>query len=444
MLKPAHQIKSFALTRLKKIPFSLAKYSLVLILTIISTILLQQTIFKIGVGAQESTQTINTPGTVVVNASTVIINGDNILKASSTITPTTSTATPTPTQPVPTPTTQPAPAPSGKNYYISPSGSDSNDGMSFSSAFKSIQKALDFASGGDIINLAAGSYTQDLVTKKNGSSDKPITITGPKEAVVKGGGKARVLEINHDYLTLSGFTIDGLAGSSTSASGYRDKLIYVQGKETKAGVTGLKILNMVIKNAGGECVRLRYFAQNNEIANNSISNCGVHDFKFNAGGKNGEGIYIGTAPEQLGDGKNPTSDPDQSNNNSIHDNNFNTQGNECVDIKEAASGNIIENNKCTGQKDANSGGMDSRGEGNTFRNNEIYGNSGAGIRLGGDKEAQGINNSIYQNIIKDNKSGGVKFQRAPQSKVCGNNMSGNDGGNSVGTYSSKFDPTKSC
>ena len=109
---------------------------------------------------------------------------------------------------------------------------------------------------------------------------------------------------------------------------------------------------MTFKNAGGECVRLRYFAQHNEIATSRHSRrCGVHDFRFKAGGKNGEGIYIGTAPEQRGDGKNPTTDPDLSNGNWIHHNSFDTQGNECVDIKEAASGNLVENNRCTGQRD---------------------------------------------------------------------------------------------
>ncbi|KKR81154.1 MAG: Secreted protein [Candidatus Daviesbacteria bacterium GW2011_GWA1_41_61] len=425
-------MKYFFLGRLKKISASSAKYSLILISTVISTLLLQQIIFRTGADAQEAaTQNITTTGTVVVNASTVIINSSNIVQA----TPTTTLSAAA--QPVSAPTAL-------KSYYINPSGSDENNGLSADKPFKTIQKAVDLAQGGETIALAPGTYSQDIITKRNGTSDKPIIISGPKEAVIKGGGKGRIFEINHDSITLRGFTIDGLFGSSSSSSGYRDKLLYVQGKETKSGVTGLKVLGMTLKNAGGECIRLRYFAQNNEIAGNTITNCGVYDFKFNGGGKNGEGIYIGTAPEQLGDGKNPTSDPDQSNGNFIHDNTIDTQGNECVDIKEAASANMMENNKCTGQKDSNSGGMDSRGEGNTFKNNEIYGNSGAGIRLGGDKETQGINNNIYQNIIKNNKSGGIKFQRTPQGKVCDNNMSTNDGGNSVGTYGSKYNPTQSC
>lgn len=329
-------------------------------------------------------------------------------------------------------------------YYVSPQGSDSNRGTSADVPLKTIQQALRFAQPGDTITLAPGDYFQDVVSERNGTADAPITITGPANAVIKGAGNARIVQINHDYLTLKGFTIDGLHGNAASRDGYRDKLLYAIGAETRAGVLGMRVLNMTFKNAGGECLRLRYFAQQNEIASSTFQNCGVHDFRFSAGGKNGEAIYIGTAPEQLKDGKNPTADPDQSNGNWIHHNTFNTQGNECVDIKEAATRNIIENNTCTGQKDPESAGFDSRGSGNTFRNNTSYGNTGAGIRLGGDTSSDGTNNDVYGNIIRDNKAGGIKFQRTPQRVVCGNTMSGNTGGDAVGSYASSYRPTAAC
>jgi len=348
---------------------------------------------------------------------------------------------------VPTPETIQSPQngqSAGIEYFVNPTGSDQNAGTSPDLAFRTIQKALDQATAGETINLAPGVYLQNFVSKRSGESGFPITITGPKEAVVKGGANARVAEINHSYITLSGFTLDGKFDSSNSASGYRDKLLYILGKEPKVGITGTRIFNMAIRNAGGECIRLRYLVKFSEIAYNTIENCGIHDFVFGDGGKNGEGVYIGTAPEQLKDGKNPTSDPDESNNNWIHHNFFDTQGNECVDIKEAAAKNIIENNRCTGQKDSNSGGFDSRGENNIFRLNEIFDNKGAGVRLGGDEKGNGINNDIYLNIIRGNKSGGIKFQREPQGKVCGNTMEDNSKGDSVGSHRSEFKPTDPC
>ena len=336
-----------------------------------------------------------------------------------------------------------APAPAAVNYYVSPSGNDSASGLSEANSLKSIQKAIDLAQPGEIINLTDGIYMQDFVSKRNGSVDAPIVIRGTSEAIVKGGGKGRVIEINHDHIVLDGFTIDGFFGSAKKAESYRDKLIYALGKEARNGVTGLKIKNMNIKNAGGECIRLRYFATKNEIVNNLITNCGVVDFKFNGGGKNGEGIYIGTAPEQRKDGKNPTPDPDQSNENWIHDNVIDTQGNECVDIKESSSGNIVERNKCTGQKDSESAGLDSRGNGNIFRNNQIFGCSGAGVRLGGDAKTDGINNVVSANNIYDNKNGGVKVMRFPQT-ICGNTVTNCDKGLCVGDFAKKFNPISKC
>ena len=330
------------------------------------------------------------------------------------------------------------------SYYISPAGNDSNDGRSAGAAFKTIQKAIDLAQPGAVITLAPGIYLQDVRSTRNGSASAPITLTGPAGAVVKGGGSARIVEINHDNITLSGFTIDGLWGDPNSIGGYRDKLLYVLGKQPRDGVSGLRVLKMTLMNAGGECVRLRYFAQHNEISGSSITKCGVHDFRFGAGGKNGEGIYIGTAPEQRGDGKNPTAEPDLSNENWIHQNQFDTQGNECVDIKEAATGNIVEGNSCTGQRDADSGGFDSRGSGNIFRANQSYGNAGAGIRLGGDATSDGIGNDIYNNDIHNNQAGGIKVQRQPQGKVCGNTMANNTGGESVGSYAASLRPAAPC
>ena len=332
----------------------------------------------------------------------------------------------------------------GTTYYLSPSGSDSNSGTSAAAPWRTIQKAVDLVGPGDVLSLAPGVYLQDVISRRNGTAGAPITVTGPATAVIKGAGKSHVFEVNHDYLSLDGFTLDGLFGSATSSSGYRNKLLYMQGKEPFAGVTGLKVRNLTFQNAGGECLRFRYFAEANEVTASTFKNCGVYDFKFNGGGKNGEAIYIGTAPEQLADGKNPTADPDVSTDNWIHHNTFDTQSNECVDIKEAATRNIVEHNTCTGQKDANSGGFDARGSGNVFGYNESHGNMGAGIRLGGDTSTDGTGNDVYGNNLHDNGYGGVKFQRSPQGIICGNTSSNNSGGDETGTDAALYDITRPC
>ncbi|MGN9914233.1 discoidin domain-containing protein [Phytohabitans sp. LJ34] len=332
-----------------------------------------------------------------------------------------------------------APAFAATDYYVSPTGRDGNTGTSAAAPFATIQKALDTAPSGATIHLASGSYRQDAVTTRTG-----VTVTGPATAVVLGAGGSRVFQVRHDAVTLSGFTVDGRHASGDSASSYRDKLVYVMSTSAGDGVDRLRILGMTIRNAGGECVRLRYLVTNAEVANSRIGPCGAYDFQFAGGGKNGEGVYIGTAPEQQGQNGAPDGRADVSRDNRVHHNTFDTRGNECVDIKENSTANVVEQNTCTGQLDPESAGFDARGSGNTFRYNTSSGNKGAGIRFGGDRATDGRANNAYGNVIEANAAGGIKFQAAPQGTVCGNTMSGNTKGDSVGTYGGQFRPTQTC
>ena len=306
-------------------------------------------------------------------------------------------------------------------YYVAPDGDDSQTGKSKAKPLKTIQKALGRAEPGDTVELGSGAYYQSVVSVRSGTEDSPITLRGTKDAVIF-GNRSRVIEIHHDYLTLKGFQVNGHWSVGEAKENYRDKLIYVLGKQSKKGVEGLKLTGLLVQNAGGECIRLRYFARDNEVSRSTIRNCGVWDFRLNDGGKNGEGIYIGTAPEQRKDGKNPTTGPDMSMRNHIHHNLIETHGNECVDIKEGAVQNLIEYNTCRHQLDSQSGGFDARGNGNVFRYNTVEDTAGAAVRLGGDSDKDGIGNDVYGNVFRNNGKGPLNLQRSPQGKICGNSI----------------------
>jgi hypothetical protein len=329
-----------------------------------------------------------------------------------------------------------------ETFHVDLAGDDAASGAR-GAPVATIQRALHLAMPGDQIELAPGRYFQDFKSVRDGQPGQPIIIRGSHGAIVSGGGSSRVVEINHDYIELRDFTIDGKHAQADGKDSYRDKLIYVVGTRPGDGVTGLRILGMKLKNAGGECIRLRYQAQRNEIARSSIETCGVYDFVYGGGGKNGEGIYIGTAPEQLGKWGAPDAAIDHSNENWVHHNTFNTRGNECVDVKEGSSGNIIEHNRCTGQKDKNSAGLDSRGSANVFRHNIVFGNRGAGVRLGGDAETDGIKNNVYSNTLRDNEAGSISVQRGPQGRICGNILSGKRT-SAVGRFGGDIDPRRPC
>lgn len=324
-------------------------------------------------------------------------------------------------------------------YYVSPSGSDSNSGTSAGAPLATIQRAVHLAPTGAVVHLAAGTYRQDVVTERAG-----VTLTGPSDAVVKGAGDSRIIQVRHDSVTLSGFTVDGLHGSADTVSGYRAKLVYAMSTTPGNGVGALHLTGMTLKNAADECVRLRYLVTGADISGNTISNCGVNDFRFGGGGKNGEGIYLGTAPEQQGANGAPDAAPDISRNNRIHDNTIATHGNECVDIKENSTHNYVEHNDYSAQQDPGSGGLDARGSGNILRYNTLHDNVGSGIRLGGDTATDGTGTSVYGNTITGNAGGGIKFMQTPQGPVCANTMSGNTGGDAVGTYGSAYLPTGAC
>ena len=331
-----------------------------------------------------------------------------------------------------------------KLIFVSPEGDDGNDGLTSQRPLKTINYALQQAWAGDTVFLLPGIYDQDVETVRGGHDLQPIRITGTREAIVRGAGKSYVIDVHHSHIELSNFTVDGKNGFGDKLEHYRDKLVYIKGKET-LGISHVRLLGMRLQNAYGECVRIKYMATNNEVAYSHIQNCGLRDYVFNRGKHNGEGIYIGTAPEQILEDVNPTREIDQSNGNWIHHNYISPHGSECVDIKEGSRQNIVEHNICTGQKDKNVGGVSVRGNNNIIRYNTIFSNVGAGVRLGGDTGADGINNTVYGNYLYDNEGGGLKIIRLPQKKVCGNTIIALPGQKMVRTKNTpKSDFLKAC
>lgn len=307
----------------------------------------------------------------------------------------------------------------GQFLFVQPKGNDSASGLVATEPLRTIQQALNMAMPGDTVILLAGEYRQDVQSVRAGEAQTPIRISGLPGAVIKGAGKGRIVEIRHSYIELIGFTIDGQAGDGDSADDYRDKLVFIKGKK-ELGIRGVRLLNMDLRNAADECIRIKYQARDNEVAHSRIQHCGMHDFMFNHGNNNGEAVYIGTAPEQVVADFNPSRDVDHSNNNWIHNNVIESHGSECVDIKEGSQFNLIEHNICSQQKDPNVGGISIRGNNNTIRHNLVFDNLGAGIRLGGDTPEDGINNRVYGNHLANNQGGALKLMRLPQELVCGN------------------------
>ena len=304
----------------------------------------------------------------------------------------------------------------------------------------SIQSALEEAQAGDTVVLGDGEYAQDFKSVRSGTAEKRITITGSRKAHVHGKSESRMIEINHSYITLNGFTASGLLSSSDGSKmeDFVDKCIYIigtnppeaireNGAEYESSLDGMVVSNMHITECGGECLRLRSFITNAEVVGNKIEGCGRHDFAFQSSSVNGEAIYVGTSSNQWDDGKNSKAGPDLSKYIWIHENEIDSQGNECVDVKEGTTDVLVEYNVCSDQRDPNSACLDSRTDDIIFRYNEIVNCDGAGVRVGGhtiDGKTYGLNNEVYGNVFSDTTHSSVKIQTGDDHKLCENECKG--------------------
>ena len=359
-------------------------------------------------------------------------------------------------------------APSTTSLYVSPSGSDNNDG-SQTSPLQTIQSALDRAGPGTTITLAPGTYREQPVTVRDGAPGAPITIKGPETGTDRAGrykatlfGTDRVFSINHSYYTLDGFTIDGqekLAKTSfpsnlSEVNAFKDKvqpsvadgrLIYVGADENARELTGITISNMFLSGAGGECVRLRNNAHGNTVTTSVIQYCGMFGKASSADRAtyhNGEGVYIGTSPKSKNQ---PMSSNDASSNNVVSKNIIRTFGSECFDVKENAHDNVFEQNSCSANAesvDYEGSNVELRGYLNTVRDNQISDSAGYNVKIQSDdsKYDKG-GNVLTNNVLSAAAVDAIKIKSAAgQGNICGNlvRSARPDDGEVVG------DPTAPC
>jgi hypothetical protein len=345
-------------------------------------------------------------------------------------------------------------APSGpaRTLYVSPAGSDTNDG-SERSPLATIQAALDEATPGTVVNLAAGTYREQPTTVRDGAADAPITIKGPETGKDRAGryravvyGSGRVFSIDHSYYTLDGFTIDGqeqLAGTPYPTSiqamdAFKDsvrskvedgRLVYVGAADETRDLTGITITNMFLNGAGGECVRMRNNAHDNVISDSVIQYCGLYgkgDDDERATYHNGEGVYIGTSP---GSDDQPMHENDGSSHNRVTGNTIHTFGSECFDVKENAHDNLLEDNDCAGNTETTEfvgSNVELRGFANTVRNNRISASAGYSVKIQSDDDDYDNGGNVVEgNQISDAAGATLKIKAtAAQGRICGNEVVG--------------------
>lgn len=348
------------------------------------------------------------------------------------------------TRPTSTAPTTEAPTPTSgdpNTIYVGPDGSP-GDG-SRENPVKNIREAMEIVQPGQTISLLPGKYFESPQTKRPGTPDEPITITGPPDAVIAGEKGAEYGDgfvIRHSHIHITGVTFDGLQVPSEpdTADSYMARGIVAMGK--KRQLTDLVIKPHAAGNVRQALIVIEH-SSDVEVGEFRVIGPAGLDYLLEAEiGHFGEIVYVGP-------GENPVTD--------VHIHHIdNSEGHHHIggfpDIKMNASDVLFEYNTTYGARlpsdndhgsTAHHGGHDS-----VFRWNRIGSPVTAGIDVGNYREEPpedfpkaGTQNSIYGNDFEE-LGGGPAIRYTPETSeakqrhICGNTVVGETEGN----------PTRDC
>lgn len=143
-------------------------------------------------------------------------------------------------------------------YYVDDVPTNGNGTLA--NPFNNFTIALNAAQPGDIILVLPGTYNEMISSKRDGSANQRITIKAYDPAnrpLVKSNGQ--VADLNHAYITLDGFIIDGQFGNSDVI-------------KVKDGGDNLILRNCEIRNGTKDGIDL---IQADDVL---IENCEIHHF----------------------------------------------------------------------------------------------------------------------------------------------------------------------
>ena len=257
------------------------------------------------------------------------------------------------------------PRPRARVWHVAPHGDDEWDG-SESHPLRTLAAGLKRAGDGDTVRLAPGEYRGKVRTQAPG-----VTVAGPADAIVRGPEGSRAIEILHDRTVLRGLTLE-LADIGVWLFGVRD----------------CRLEDLTLRDLGGEGVRIKNGSRHNVVRRCRFERMGRTGFDVAQGRKNGEGVYIGTAPEQRSK-NNPPDQPDRCTGNVVEDCEFRTEAAEAVDIKEDSEGNTVRRCRGIDSRDPDGAIFGSRGDRNRFEACVAENGAGHGFRFGGDTVEKG-------------------------------------------------------
>lgn len=317
----------------------------------------------------------------------------------------------------PTPTETPRANPD--TIFVDPSGSTHNEGTS-EAPLDSIQAGVDRAEPGVTVRVAPGEYREKIITSQSGNPDAPITISGPPDAILRGASdRYGIIRINHSHIHIRGLTIVGLLEPEKpeQLSAYmRGQLIQTRPpKESDEYLENIVIAPDKIGYSRKSLVGLERTKQAEIGPFRVIGHAGAKYTVTSADGGNGEIVYIGTSPSNLGTNWHPWTDLDETRDIHVHhiDNSAGYAHSEIVNAKPGTARVIVE--YCSDLGGAfirpdweklgaiNVAGNDCRIRRNDIQNNQT---GGVTVHIGRSvdpwNELIGQDNRIYGNRILQN------------------------------------------
>ncbi|HEX9041136.1 MAG TPA: hypothetical protein VF838_08915 [Trebonia sp.] len=271
-----------------------------------------------------------------------------------------------------------------------------------------LSHALATAVPGSTIVLAPGTYPGRFKASASGTAAQPITLCGPRAAVLDGGDikKGYTFYLSHaNWWRVEGFTVQG--GQ--------------KGVVTDAASHDL-IDGLYVHDVGDEAIHLRDFSSYDTVSHNEVRGTGQNRSFY------GEGIYVGSAHKNWC--RYSGCQPDGSDYDVITGNDIAQTTAENIDIKEGTVGGTISGNHFNGT------GMDPSAatswvnvKGNNWK---ITGNTGVDSIQDGLSDHQvypgwGLDNIFTGNVLTVNGPGyGIFIQesRLASTVTCNNQVAG--------------------
>ncbi|MFC6890269.1 hypothetical protein [Halorubrum trueperi] len=324
-------------------------------------------------------------------------------------------------------------------YVDSIDGSEQGTGTN-DDPIQSIQIALSRAEPGTTVRVAPGEYVEQIVPPQGGTPGAPITLTGPPEAVLKSDPvKYNVVLIRQSHIHITGLTIDGLENPDAPeevASYSEAQLVQTRPPvDTDEYLEDIVIAPHRIGNTQKSLVSLER-TRNAEVGPFRVIGPSGADYTVgNASDHNGELVYLGTAPANLGTDWHPWEEFDQTSHVHVHhiDASAGHPHGELVDLKPGTNNCTVEYCTSTGGGLTTDGAAPTvvghNGHHNVVRWNEIA-DCAIPIRFDGDYSDSIFANDIYGNYFYDFSDDAVAFEDkdevgiAQQRHICGNNVEG--------------------